>query len=719
MLALFAGALPLPALAAVSLGNTSLLSGIVGYWPFNEGSGKVANSVEGASAPLAFTNSPTWVAGEFGAAVQFAYNANAYLSHSAILALDFGTGDFTVSFWMKPVSPWDTATTQGVVGQKTSDTTNGWQIYQDSGHPGHLDMRITQQHNFLTNAIVPVGQWTYVTFVRQSGTLYWYLNGTLDATSTDTSSISDSGAFYVGYAPTWEAYYTGAIDDLRIYSRALSPAEVAAADSFGAIRLAQPNLLAASRGLVGYWSMGGPTINWSTDTMADLSGRGNVAALINMSTSSSPVVGKLGSALYFNGSDNLSIASSSTFIPSTNAPLSISFWFKAATIPSASLGARLVNFHRGSTSGTTLAVALGNSDNLQFYNYTDASTVNWTATVNAGVWYYVTLVYNGSTYQRYLNGIADGSPVAKTLTAGGSFPVLIGTYDGYTQYFTGTIDDVRIYGRALSPSEVALLAALGTFRAGHSSASVVGSGLVGYWTFDGPSINWSANTMQDTSGGGDMATLVSLATTTSPVPGKTGQALAFNGSSSVVTAGTLSALTGTHSRTVSVWFKTTTTADQGLFDSGTTASNDAAFQMYTVGNVGVGTPAPATNPGGVDLTFWGDDIYAPIGIGAVADGKWHQLVATYDQGSNTAALYLDGVAESAYFWNGTSWSSLEAGPLTVITPNTMGNPIEIGEARTLLWGQGNTFFNGSIDSVRVYGRALSAQEILQLYRSGQ
>ncbi len=65
----------------------------------------------------------------------------------------------------------------------------------------------------------------------------------------------------------------------------------------------------------------------------------------------------------------------------------------------------------------------------------------------------------------------------------------------------------------------------GTATAEIAPTSVVPSGLVGYWPFDGKDINWTANTTADVSGKGNTGTLVGMSTTTSPVMGKMGQAL--------------------------------------------------------------------------------------------------------------------------------------------------------------------------------------------------
>ncbi len=97
-------------------------------------------------------------------------------------------------------------------------------------------------------------------------------------------------------------------------------------------------------------------------------------------------------------------------------------------------------------------------------------------------------------------------------------------------FFSGRIDDVRIYNRVLKADEIAQLYKLGTANAGHSNTTAVSNGLVGYWTFDGGVTNWTTGTTQDVSGTGNTGSLSTMSTSSSPTVGKIGQAFTFNGS---------------------------------------------------------------------------------------------------------------------------------------------------------------------------------------------
>jgi Concanavalin A-like lectin/glucanases superfamily len=111
----------------------------------------------------------------------------------------------------------------------------------------------------------------------------------------------------------------------------------------------------------------------------------------------------------------------------------------------------------------------------------------------------------------------------------------------------GKIDDVRVYNRALSATEIKQLYNLGAANVGHSNA-MISNGLVGYWTFDGKDTNWTTGQTRDLSVNGNNGSLAFMSTSSSPTIGKIGQALNFVGScSNYITMGNVLHPTGAFS----------------------------------------------------------------------------------------------------------------------------------------------------------------------------
>jgi hypothetical protein len=146
------------------------------------------------------------------------FNGSSYLSTPNNAAFNFDSSDFTVEFWLySPVAWTSQPGSTGIVGQKAGDGTNGWVIYRDGGTPNKMNARLTQQNNFPTTSTPAQNTWEHWALVRNGSTLKWYKNGVVDATTTNSSAVSDSsGTFYVGYAQTWGGYFNGYIEELRI-----------------------------------------------------------------------------------------------------------------------------------------------------------------------------------------------------------------------------------------------------------------------------------------------------------------------------------------------------------------------------------------------------------------------------------------------------------------------------------------------------------------------
>ena len=195
-------------------------------------------------------------------------------------------------------------------------------------------------------------------------------------------------------------------------------------------------------------------------------------------------------------------------------------------------------------------------------------------------------------------------------------------------------------------------------------------------------------------GGGANANWVGNPT---PVAGEVAGALSFNGSNQWVQAvNSTEGDIGTGDMSADAWVKTTSTALQEIIDKfqevdsspGVTGSSG-----YLLG-LTFGLPTVIFADGGV-ATEWTPP------AGSVADGKWHHVAVTIARSSTTGGtIYVDGVATLVFDPTNKpgSWSS----PV----PLTIGGPY-VGSS-----------FNGAIDEVEVFSRALSATEVGQIYAAG-
>jgi hypothetical protein len=200
----------------------------------------------------------------------------------------------------------------------------------------------------------------------------------------------------------------------------------------------------------------------------------------------------------------------------------------------------------------------------------------------------------------------------------------------------------------------------------------------------------------DYSGYGNNGTLYSGSTVCSNPPtsgcptwidGKFGKALSFDGVDDYVEV-PYSASLNPSEFSISVWARVD--GGQGTWRSVITSRDAATFRGYII-------------YAGVDnkWQFWIGDSTAwiPLYGPDVILGQWIHIVATYSGG--VMRLYING-----------SLYSTRSGTLAL---NTI-RPLRIGAGRTETTP--GYFFNGIIDEVRIYNRALSDEEIKELYYNG-
>jgi hypothetical protein len=167
--------------------------------------------------------------------------------------------------------------------------------------------------------------------------------------------------------------------------------------------------------------------------------------------------------------------------------------------------------------------------------------------------------------------------------------------------------------------------------------------------------------------------------------GQFGQAGVFNGSSSKVVLD-YSALRGT-TLSVSLWFKTTSSSFSAIIDSQAAASSSKGFGLYLLSN------------GTLELGFSGGSGSNKTQTSlSYNDGLWHNatIVFNLSNSGNNAFLYIDN-------------NLVITLAVTVWTSGDSTYPIALGVAQT------NYFFNGSIDQVRIFNRALRPYEVEALY----
>jgi len=122
----------------------------------------------------------------------------------------FGTGDFTIEMW---VYTSNLAAYQTLFDTRTSDTSSAYGLFiNDSGYPYWFDANGTQT----STIAVTSNTWTYLAFLRGSGTLRIYVNGVQGSFATNTNAMNPTGIPRIGMNVSASAPYLGYIDDFRV-----------------------------------------------------------------------------------------------------------------------------------------------------------------------------------------------------------------------------------------------------------------------------------------------------------------------------------------------------------------------------------------------------------------------------------------------------------------------------------------------------------------------
>jgi hypothetical protein len=161
-----------------------------------------------------------------------------------------------------------------------------------------------------------------------------------------------------------------------------------------------------------------------------------------------------------------------------------------------------------------------------------------------GRWTHLAVTYDGAAYRLYVDGREASSRSASGAILSTTDPLWIGGNRPYGEYFRGVIDEVRVYGRALGPSEVR--AAMSTpiaSRAGPDSA-----GLVAAYAFDAG----DGRTAADASGNGNTGTIRGASWTSA---GRFGRGMRFDRAGEVVRVPASAALNLRAAMTLMAWIR--------------------------------------------------------------------------------------------------------------------------------------------------------------------
>jgi hypothetical protein len=210
----------------VNPGSTSG-SGLVAHYRLDEGTGTTASDATGAYAGT-LVNGAAWAAGRHGSGVSFD-GTNDYITLPIFNASGSG---FTISTWVR-TSSFPSSVDQRFVSKATgtAEQAHDWML----GLAGNR-LRFRLKTNGMTTTLiassgdVPLNTWYHATATYDGTRMRLYLNGSEVGFVAKTGAVAASSnvPHNLGRNPDGSNHMHGALDDVRIYNRALTPAEIGA-----------------------------------------------------------------------------------------------------------------------------------------------------------------------------------------------------------------------------------------------------------------------------------------------------------------------------------------------------------------------------------------------------------------------------------------------------------------------------------------------------------
>ncbi len=296
---------------------------------------------------------------------------------------------------------------------------------------------------------VQTNTWYHVALTLDGGTARLYVDGVEQASGATAPNFTLAEQFRIGQAFCCAGdSFGGRVDEVEVYSRALSPAEIAAAANAGRSCKCKPGATAAPSGLVGWWGGDGDA--------RDISGNGINGSLVG---GTGLAVGRVGQGFSFDGiDDKVSIPHNAN--QNTGSQITIEGW----VYPDSYGHGRPILEKRsaGNVGGwdlETVTSPFGNINSLGFYIWIGGSVQSLFTPSNSlsvGVWQHVAATYDGTTMRVFVNGVEIASRAQSGSIDASTEPLGIGNNvvnpNGFVWH--GGLDEISLYNRGLTAAEV-------------------------------------------------------------------------------------------------------------------------------------------------------------------------------------------------------------------------------------------------------------------------
>lgn len=407
------------------------------------------------SFALGGTPAPTYnVAGKINKSITFSGTQYFESPNSPYLNPDT---QFSVCAWVKPASV--TATFKSFLASR--NTTSGYNLYVNTKFEFWIGNGVG--YTKLVGTSTPsTATFSLVCGMFDGTTASLVVNGVIEKTAATAFVANTLKPTRVGAGTTETTageFFTGTIDDITIFNRALTTTELTSLNGL-TVRVPQQNgqtlantmfnnelitdypLLSTSTlesSLIGLWHF--------DESSSATKVRNGATGLLEIPTGFSiGMAGKIGNSVALDGATSFLSSTTAVSTTPTTSGFTAMAWFKTASTGIQ----RILSF-------TTAQMPLGISGG-KIYTTVNSINTTGTTTINDGKWHHVVITESAGTCTVYLDGnigAAELSFACATATSFASTGFQIGrSATPFTQYFAGMLDEVAMWNRVLTTTEI-------------------------------------------------------------------------------------------------------------------------------------------------------------------------------------------------------------------------------------------------------------------------
>src|SRR3989344_4660568 len=208
-----------------------ITTSLVGHWKFDETSGTVASDSSGNNKTGTLTNGPTWTTGKINSALNFD-GTDDYVN---LGNMNVSGSGITIAAWVKADSFSSAIDTRFISkANSTSEQGHYWMLGQTNSGGDKLRFRLkaggSTQTLIASSGDLPLNTWFHAIATYDGSTMRLYKDGIEvgSVAKLGTIDIDTTIPANIGRNPDGSNHMDGAMDDVRIYNRALTVSDIQA-----------------------------------------------------------------------------------------------------------------------------------------------------------------------------------------------------------------------------------------------------------------------------------------------------------------------------------------------------------------------------------------------------------------------------------------------------------------------------------------------------------